>query len=107
MARDAGIDYMWNDDRRARRTCAARQGHERRRRRASSTSILGIGQYPITVMDHANGMATFAAGGLRANAHFVTKVIKDGEKTVYGETLPKPNQPRILNQQAINDLTTR
>ena len=45
---------------------------------ASSTPILGIGQYPITVMDHANGMATMAAGGLRAKAHFVQKV-KDGE----------------------------
>jgi membrane peptidoglycan carboxypeptidase len=65
--------------------------------------ILGIGQYPITVLDHANGLATFAADGLRAQAHFVEKVL-DGENIVYGETLPKPDQPKIMNQQAINDL---
>jgi membrane peptidoglycan carboxypeptidase len=50
-----------------------------------STEV-GIGQYGITVLDHANGMATFAAGGKRAQAHFVKAVMK-GEDQVYGETL--------------------
>ena len=66
--------------------------------------ILGIGQYPVTVLDHANGIATMAAGGLRAQAHFVTKVL-NGDKPVYSETLPANNQARIMNPQAINDLT--
>jgi membrane peptidoglycan carboxypeptidase len=102
MARDAGVDYMWTDDR-------VRQELYKTREMSTMTPgkfdiILGIGQYPISVTDHANGLATFAAGGLRAQAHFVAKVM-DGDRIVYGETLPKPNQPRILNQQQINDLT--
>jgi len=102
MARDAGIDYMWTDQR-------VRQELFKAKDTSTLTPnkfdiILGIGQYPITVMDHANGVATFAAGGLRAQAHFVTKVM-DGDKIVYGETLPKPNQPRIMTPEASNDLT--
>jgi membrane peptidoglycan carboxypeptidase len=67
-------------------------------------TILGIGQYGITVLDHANGMATMAAGGLRSDAHFVEKVTK-GDAVVYSETLPKPDAPRIMSPQNINDLT--
>jgi membrane peptidoglycan carboxypeptidase len=67
-------------------------------------TILGIGQYSVTVVDHANGIATMAAGGLRAKAHFVQKVEKDGN-VLYSETLPKPDAPKILNTQAVTDLT--
>jgi membrane peptidoglycan carboxypeptidase len=99
MARDAGVNYIWND---------ARERQDLRGGPLQSLPPgigleLGIGQYPITVMDHANGMATFAAGGLRATAHFVKEVTKNGE-TLYGETLPNPNQGRILNPQQSNDL---
>jgi len=101
MARDAGVDYMWNDDG-ERQTLAG--GRDMTEVVPSQFDfILGIGQYPITVMDHANGMATMAAGGLRANAHFVTKVM-EGEDQVYGESLPNDGQERIMKQQAINDL---
>ena len=101
MARDMGIDYMWND------------GRERLDLRgidiktvvpSQFDTILGIGQYPITVLDHANGMATVASAGLRAQAHFVQKVMK-GDDVVYGETLPPPDQPRVLTPQQANDLT--
>jgi membrane peptidoglycan carboxypeptidase len=101
MARDAGIDYMWTDKR-------VRQDLTQVKDMSQMTpgkfdTILGIGQYPVTVMDHANGLATFAANGLRAQAHFVVKVTK-GDAIVYGETLPKAGQQPIMNQQAINDL---
>jgi membrane peptidoglycan carboxypeptidase len=66
--------------------------------------ILGIGQYPITVKDHANGIATMAAGGLRAQAHFVASVA-DGDKVIYSDQLPKPGQQPIFAPQASNDLT--
>jgi membrane peptidoglycan carboxypeptidase len=102
MARNAGIDYMWTDD---------RQRQDLRAIKEMGTvvpskfdTVLGIGQYSITVMDHANGLATFAAGGLRATAHFVQKVVK-GDDVVYGETLPASNQQRVFNQQNSNDLT--
>jgi membrane peptidoglycan carboxypeptidase len=62
---------------------------------------LGIGQYGITVLDHANGMATFAAGGKRAEAHFVRSVTRRGEQ-VYGEKLAQTGIG--LNQEQINEL---
>jgi membrane peptidoglycan carboxypeptidase len=52
-----------------------------------STEV-GIGQYGVTVLDHANGMATFAAGGQRAQAHFVRSVQR-GDATVYAEPLTR------------------
>jgi membrane peptidoglycan carboxypeptidase len=43
---------------------------------------VGIGQYPISVLDNANGFATFAAGGVAAKVHFVDKVMRD-EQVVF------------------------
>ncbi|MGE5156129.1 MAG: transglycosylase domain-containing protein, partial [Betaproteobacteria bacterium] len=83
-ARDAGIDSMWD---------AHGKRQDLRTADIAATmvpnhfdTVLGIGQYPITVQDHANGMATMAAGGKRAEAHFVIKVLQDG-KPVYSEKL--------------------
>jgi membrane peptidoglycan carboxypeptidase len=50
-----------------------------------STEI-AIGQYGISVLDHANGLATFAADGNYAEAHFVMEVWKGGEQ-IYKEKL--------------------
>jgi membrane peptidoglycan carboxypeptidase len=100
MARNAGVDYMWNDARQRQQLAGADISTLVQ---SQFDTVLGIGQYPITVMDHANGVATFAAGGLRATAHFVTKVI-DGDRPVYWEKLPVTEQ-RILSPEAENDLT--
>ncbi|MCW6006799.1 penicillin-binding protein, partial [Micromonospora sp. CPCC 205371] len=35
---------------------------------------VGFGQYPVTVLDHANGVATLANRGLYIKAHFIAKV---------------------------------
>ncbi len=69
MAKAAGIDFMWTDDR-------VRQDLTKVKDMAEVTpskfdTIVGIGQYPVTVLDHANGMATFGADGVRSQAHFV------------------------------------
>jgi len=103
VAKAAGIDYMWSPE------CKGRVSLRDTDDMAKVTPecfdyILSIGQYGVTVQDHANGIATMAAGGVRADEHFVTKVM-DGDRTVYSERLPTGNQPRILNQQALNDLT--
>ncbi len=102
MARNAGIDYMWTDARQRQDLRAVKNMGEMVPSRFDT--ILGIGQYSVTVMDHANGLATFAAEGLRSTAHFVQKVTKD-ERVVYAETLPTGNQPRVFSQQNSNDLT--
>ncbi|HEU4426844.1 MAG TPA: transglycosylase domain-containing protein, partial [Pilimelia sp.] len=102
MAIKAGIDSMW----------ASRPGQsdpvrvELRDRsgrdvvRNFSTEV-GIGQYPITVVDHANGMATFAAAGKRADAHFVRSVTKGGDQ-VYGESIRQRDIG--LDRERINQL---
>ncbi len=68
---------------------------------SSFSAELGIGQFAITVMDHANGMATLAAGGKRADAHFVKAVYQNG-KPVYSETIKQKGIG--LNPQQIDDL---
>ncbi|WP_250038252.1 transglycosylase domain-containing protein [Paractinoplanes maris] len=42
---------------------------------------IGYGQYAITALDHANGVATLANDGLYNKAHFVKSVQKRDEKT--------------------------
>ena len=102
MAAKAGVDSMWanesdNPDP-VRVELRDKAGADVVKR--FSTEV-GIGQYAITVTDHANGMATFAAGGKRADAHFVRSVIKD-DKQVYGEKLRQTNIG--LDQEQINQL---
>jgi membrane peptidoglycan carboxypeptidase len=40
---------------------------------AQFNAVVGIGQYAVTVLDQANGMATFVAGGRRATAHLCSR----------------------------------
>jgi membrane peptidoglycan carboxypeptidase len=42
---------------------------------------VGFGQYAITPLDHANGIATLANDGMYNKAHFVVKVEKRDQKT--------------------------
>jgi membrane peptidoglycan carboxypeptidase len=101
MARQAGIDTMRADDgtRVDLRTVDPNSVVPSR-----FDTVLGIGQYPVTVLDQANAMATFAAGGLRATAHFVQRVASGG-RVVYSDTPPDPGQPRVLSAGALADLT--
>jgi membrane peptidoglycan carboxypeptidase len=66
------------------------------------TTEVGIGQYGVTVLDHANGMATFAAGGKRAQAHFVREVTQGGAR-VYAEQLSQSDIG--LTEQQVDELT--
>jgi membrane peptidoglycan carboxypeptidase len=87
MARKAGVESMWANQRGdpqpkridLRETTGAQAAPQ------FSTEV-GIGQYGITVQDHANGLATLAAGGKRAQAHFVLSVSK-GDDPVITERL--------------------
>jgi membrane peptidoglycan carboxypeptidase len=102
MAIKAGIDSMW----------APKPGRPQPVRidlRGKSgadvvgnfSTEVGIGQYGITVLDHANGMATFAAHGQRADAHVVRSVSKN-DKKVYEERLVRREVG--LSREQINDL---
>ncbi|HEX6872685.1 MAG TPA: transglycosylase domain-containing protein [Micromonosporaceae bacterium] len=87
MAHRAGIDHMWasvpGQANPVRIDLSKVTGEDLRQ--YFSTEV-GIGQYGVTVSDHANGMATLAAGGKRAKAHFVRSVTK-GDTEVYREDL--------------------
>jgi membrane peptidoglycan carboxypeptidase len=56
---------------------------------------VAIGQYGITVMDNAAGIATLAAGGVHYTTHFVDYVM-DGSAVVY-----KARTSRVLMSEAI------
>jgi membrane peptidoglycan carboxypeptidase len=102
MARAAGVRTMWNDQR--SRVDLLSAGDVGTLVPSQFDTVLGLGQYPVTVVDQANAMATYAAGGPAAQAHFVAKVL-DGDKQVYGEALPADTQERIMSAGALADLT--
>ena len=105
MARATGIDDMWVPE-----TATT----QRQRYDLTSTtgdqvtphpfgSEVALGTDPVTVVDQANAMATFAAGGLRAKAHFVTRVTSGGT-VVYTEPDALADT-RALSEAQANDLT--
>ncbi|WP_412541162.1 transglycosylase domain-containing protein [Longispora sp. K20-0274] len=58
---------------------------------------IGIGQYPVTVLQHSAGFATFANAGVSVKQHFVTKVEKD-KKVIFDDAkdlIPKA-QKRVV-----------
>jgi membrane peptidoglycan carboxypeptidase len=105
MAYDAGIEHIWNDNNERADIDELGGDVDRVVREKGLGLEIGIGQYKYTVLDHANGMATFASGGLRADAHFVLEVRKDGE-VLYTDAnkVPDPNGTRIMHQAQIDVL---
>jgi membrane peptidoglycan carboxypeptidase len=102
MATKVGIDSMWaNQPGRSAPTRVELRGASGPDVTRQFSTEVGIGQYPVTVLDHANGMATFAAAGKRADAHFVRSVSKRGDQ-VYAEKLGQRDIG--LNQEQINQL---
>ncbi|UWZ34043.1 penicillin-binding protein [Dactylosporangium roseum] len=102
MASKAGIDAMWaNRPGEAEAARVELRGKPGRDVAGQFSTEVGIGQYPVTVLDQANGMATFAAAGKRADAHFVRSVSKGGDE-IYREHLEQRDVG--LNQEQINQL---
>lgn len=60
---------------------------------------IGFGQYPITVLDHANGVASLAAGGQAAKAHFIAEIYKD-DKKLFTESKKLTAMPGFTPQMA-------
>jgi membrane peptidoglycan carboxypeptidase len=100
-AKAAGIRYMWATV--PGQTAPVREDVQT----APSTSFspkyfqteIGFGQYPITVLDHANGVASLAARGYAAGVHFVTEVDTDGKK-IYSETVAPKRIPGFTDAMA-------
>jgi membrane peptidoglycan carboxypeptidase len=102
MATRAGVDSMWGNEKgNPQPKRVELRGHPGEEVAGHFSTEVGIGQYGITVEDHANGMATFAAGGKRADAHFVRSVTK-GDASVFNERLVQTDVG--LDQEAIDQL---
>ncbi|MFD0821933.1 transglycosylase domain-containing protein, partial [Micromonospora zhanjiangensis] len=102
LATRAGIDSMWaNEPGNPQPRRIELRGHPGAETAPHFSTEAGIGQYGITVADHANGMATLAAGGKRAEQHFVRSVTK-GEDTVYSERLVQTDLG--LDAEALNQV---
>jgi membrane peptidoglycan carboxypeptidase len=102
MAKAAGIADMWDDER--RRVSLVDSPSMAALSPSRFGPEVGFGQYAVTVLDQANAMATFAAGGVPADAHFVRSVVRGGE-VYYTERVPGQDAPRILNGEQAADLT--
>jgi membrane peptidoglycan carboxypeptidase len=64
---------------------------------------LSLGKYQVSVIDQANAMATFAASGRPAIAHFVSHV-ENSDRTIYHESLSESNVRPILTAGAMGDV---
>jgi membrane peptidoglycan carboxypeptidase len=98
-ARAAGITTMWATvDNKAQKIDLVKNSGKDVSPKYFQTEV-GFGQYPVTVLEHAGGIATFAARGLAAKTHFLKEVWEGGKKT-YGEVInPKPI-PGFTSQMA-------
>jgi membrane peptidoglycan carboxypeptidase len=93
FAKQAGIRYIWNlDVEPPKRSDLATETPQ-------FSPELGIGAYAVTVLDHANGVATMAARGARAPVHFVSKVYK-GAATVHSESFKATQIPGFKQEMA-------
>jgi membrane peptidoglycan carboxypeptidase len=106
MAKAAGVRTMWDN--------AEGKAHDLRNAKGSDLHpstffhVLGYGAYPITVLDHANGLATIANRGVYNQAHFVLSVQQkdvNGEwKLVGGERLDPKQTIRTEVADDVNDV---
>ncbi|WP_204004423.1 penicillin-binding transpeptidase domain-containing protein [Virgisporangium aurantiacum] len=109
FARAAGIRYMRDDNGQvhdlnsAKATELASTGTNSGNT-AFSTEI-GFGQYGVTVLDHANGVASLAAGGNAARVHFIREAWR-GSRKVYDESVKLTPIPGYSPQMAADEAWT-
>ncbi|MEV0136260.1 transglycosylase domain-containing protein [Dactylosporangium sp. NPDC050688] len=102
-ARAAGVTQLWANvaDRRVKVDLTSNDG-KAVYPKFFNTEV-AIGQYPVTVLDQAAGMATFAARGLAARTHFLQEVWQDGMKTYTAAV--KPTRIPGFTEPMADDLT--
>ncbi|MFI5911791.1 transglycosylase domain-containing protein [Dactylosporangium sp. NPDC051541] len=99
VARAAGIDSMWATvDGKQQRVDLTKTDGNSAFPKLFNTEV-AIGQYPVTVLDQAGGMATFAARGQAARTHFLKEVWAGGKKT-YSEAIRPARIPGFTEQMS-------
>ncbi|WP_346537514.1 transglycosylase domain-containing protein [Micromonospora sp. DPT] len=87
MAKKAGVSMMWQTN------TNPPKGHDLTKEDPKDLApdpfyhVVAYGQYPITVLDHANGIATFANKGVYNKAHFLVSAEKQNKDTGKWEKL--------------------
>jgi membrane peptidoglycan carboxypeptidase len=94
MAANAGVRTMWTTN--PERAVDITQANGR----TQFDNYAGIGQYPITVFDHATGTSTIANHGVYNKPHFVLKVERKNNKTGKWERLSMGDE-KLAGKQTI------
>jgi len=106
MAYQAGVRYMWNNDNIESLSVKGLQGDTDR---SPFDRQVGFGQYGITVLDHATGVATLANGGVYNKPHFVQKVEQkdpvSGTYKLVANIGFKSAPKQVIKRQVANDVT--
>ncbi|WP_091100592.1 transglycosylase domain-containing protein [Micromonospora citrea] len=97
MARQAGVSTMWTVDPPKPYDLVKEKPENLAPRKFDR--VVGYGQYPITVLDHANGLATLANDGVYNKAHFVISVEKQNEDTGKWVKVPGTGEQRKPQQR--------
>ncbi len=71
-------------------------------RNGNADDYVGIGNYPVRILDQAVGYATLANGGLARSAYFVQKVTDSSGHVVFEH---KDKAKRVLDKRVANDTT--
>ncbi|WP_167492905.1 transglycosylase domain-containing protein, partial [Micromonospora ureilytica] len=108
MAKQAGVTTMWRTDTNPAKSYDLTKTDPKDITPEPFFNVVGYGQYPITVLDHANGVATFANGGVYNKAHFLYSVEKQNPTTgkwdkVYSEKL---DSKRRIERSVVDDVTS-
>ncbi|WP_155369225.1 transglycosylase domain-containing protein [Catellatospora vulcania] len=106
MASAAGVSMIWDD---------SGKGFDLTKKKGNEVPLgphVGFGQYPITVLDHATGIATFAANGIYHKPHFIEKVerkVTEGDKSVWkpvAGTGAKTKGERRIDANIVGEVNT-
>lgn len=95
MAKRAGVTTMWTVDPRQEYDLVKTPAEKIAPSKFDNWT--GFGKYPVTVLDHANGLATLANDGKYNKAYFVSKVEKQNKAT--GKWMKVPGTGAKLNPQ--------
>ncbi|WP_431974629.1 transglycosylase domain-containing protein [Micromonospora haikouensis] len=108
MAKQAGVTTMWRTDTDPAKAYDLTKTDPKDIAPSPFFHVVGYGQYPITVLDHANGVATFANQGVYNKAHFLYSVEKQNETTGKWEKVSseKLDPKRRIEKDVVADVTS-
>ncbi|MFC8618288.1 transglycosylase domain-containing protein [Micromonospora purpureochromogenes] len=109
MAKAAGVTTMWTTSDNPPKPVNLLKSKSQDIAPEPFFHVVGFGQYPITVLDHANGLATLANHGVYNKAHFVIKVQQQNRDTGKWEVVPgtgEKSKPRQTIRRDVADEVT-